>query len=314
MHPDQSPSLGGSRRQRNPRLLRQLRHESDKKRLAAVEKVKSQGTVEDYAGWLLDDLFDLTPLARANAAEAIALLGDPRLDSESHIPEMRPVPSGQVVLGSDRHPDERPAHTLNVDTFYLSRFPITVHQYRFFIEASGYDPPLYWPSAKPPAQQMNMPVVWVTARDAEAYCRWLSERTGKAFRLPTEPEWVLAGRGNASQRLYPWGNTFVERRANAWSRMAIEKLCSVGLFPEGAGPFGHEDLSGNVWEWTSSAFWRYPYDPRDGRENLRDDKTKRLILGGSWRSKPYSVTVTAREGNRSTDRFQVVGFRVAHPI
>lgn len=313
MQSDQSPALGGSRRQRNPKLLRQLRSASVKKRLQAVLRVQNQGegAVDTYTRWLLDELQSYPPLERANASEAISLLGDPRLSAETALPQMLPVPAGHVVMGSERHPDERPLHTVFVPAFHLARFPTTVYQYWQFVVAKGHPHPMGWPDGNPPQHLLNAPIVWVNARDAEAYCVWLSERTGGQYRLPTEPEWVASGRGFNDDRLYPWGNSYVEGYANTWSARPIEKLCAVGLFPNGCGPFGHEGLSGNVWEWTASAFWRYPYRAEDGREDLRNDRTKRLILGGSWRSKPFSTTLTTREGNWSTDKFQIVGFRVA---
>lgn len=224
---------------------------------------------------------------------------------------MLAVPAGQVILGSDDYPEERPVHTVHVPGFSLAKYPVTQAAYHAFIQSSNVRVPQGWRGPKPAPTDLNKPVVFVSWHDARAYCTWLSERTGFSYRLPTEAEWMLAARGSDAPRVFPWGDSFNTLAANAWETGGIERLCAVGLFPDGAGPYGHEDLAGNVWEWTSSLFWAYPYHALDGREDPAAKAERYVMHGGSWRSRPVSLRCAARQGELPGDSFAVTGFRVA---
>jgi len=144
----------------------------------------------------------------------------------------------------------------------------------------------------------NHPVVGVTWYEAVAFCRWLTERLQEwegipeplatllrvgtlpwQVRLPTEAEWEKAARGTEG-RLFPWGDRPDPDRAN-YADTGIGTTSAVGCFPGGASLYGVEDLSGNVWEWTRSLYRDYPYDPADGREELRG-KGSRVLRGGAF--------------------------------
>lgn len=135
------------------------------------------------------------------------------------------------------------------------------------------------------------PVVGVSWYEARAYCRWLSAQCGLVVRLPTEAEWEAAARGTEG-RSYPWGERFEPFRANTWE-CHIQRPTPVGVFPAGDTPEGVADLSGNVYEWTSSlggsadgadgACYAYPYDPADGREDpTAPPDVCRVCRGGAW--------------------------------
>lgn len=121
------------------------------------------------------------------------------------------------------------------------------------------------------------PVVGVTWYEAEAYCNWLAKNVvavpeeGYSVRLPTTQEWEFAARGSQG-REYPWGDEFDKTAANTWDSdpadAGLGGTTAVCTFPQGVSPFGVWDLSGNVWEWTSS--W---YD---------EDRRYRVVRGGSW--------------------------------
>jgi len=306
------PSLGGTRRQRNPRLWRMLLHRAIRKREQAVARLQERGLSDDYVDWLIEELPTLTPLNRAFASESLSLLGDPRFSLPHFLPEMLPIPGGNVLLGSNRFSNERPVHTVTINPFSLARYPVTNAAYSVFVQDTGHRVPRTWKQDKPHPELLNAPVVWISARDAEAYCRWLSKQTSESFRLPTEPEWMMAARG-FGRGLFPWEGEFDESRANIWTRRSAQRLCMVGAFPAGRGPFGHDDLCGNVWEWTSSLYWPYPYNPLDGREDITSSQS-RLMLGGSWRSQLDSARCTTRQGDPPGDSFEVVGFRLARDI
>jgi formylglycine-generating enzyme required for sulfatase activity len=154
--------------------------------------------------------------------------------------------------------------------------------------------PMYWTDEafKNPAQ----PVVGICWYEARAYCAWLSAQTGESFRLPTEAEWEAAARGLSGRR-YAFGNDFDTARCNTFETH-IRRTTPIGAFPEGTTPEGLGDMTGNIWEWTSSRYVAYRYNATDGREDPRPlDSPRRVVRGGSWRL----VHVCARASYRAHD-------------
>ena len=143
-------------------------------------------------------------------------------------------------------------------------------------QRGGRGSPLAWddPAYNHPAQ----PVVGICWYEARAYCAWLSAQTGYAYRLPGEAEWEAAARGPTG-RHYAWGDDFDAARCNGFETH-VRGTTPIGVFPGGDTPEGLVDISGNVWDWTSSLFKSYAYVPDDGRE---DPATKgpRVLRGGS---------------------------------
>lgn len=135
------------------------------------------------------------------------------------------------------------------------------------------------------------PVVGICWFEAQAYCAWLSGQTGQRWRLPTEAEWEGAARfGGPDDARYPWGADFDSANCNSFESH-IRAPTPVGVFPGGNTAAGLVDISGNVYEWTSSKYdkakYPYPYNKDDGRENPDDveDPSKyepRVLRGGSW--------------------------------
>ena len=174
--------------------------------------------------------------------------------------------------------------------------------------------PEYWNDGhfNHPAQ----PVVGVTWFEANAYCAWLSAQTGDAYRLPTEVEWEAAARG-VNGRAYPYGNDFAADRSNTFETH-IRRTTPVGVFPDGRTPEGVYDLSGNVWEWTSTIWgtdtsrpdYPYPYDGADGRENQEDGASRRVVRGGSWNYDRDYARAASRFHGHPADRFSGRGFRL----
>ncbi|OOP57445.1 MAG: hypothetical protein AYP45_03345 [Candidatus Brocadia carolinensis] len=109
-------------------------------------------------------------------------------------------------------------------------------------------------------------------------------------------------KNETSQRLYPWGNDPDPNRAN-YNETGIGATSAVGCFPSEASPYGCEEMSGNVWEWTRSIYREYPYDPKDGRENLEASSAKiRVVRGGSFYFSHWGVRCSYRYGARSRQR------------
>jgi formylglycine-generating enzyme required for sulfatase activity len=261
----------------------------------------------------------LTPRERAQAADVLGLLGDPRPGVCSLIPDMVRIEGGAFELG-----DENERHRVNLRPFYLSRYPITNAQFRAFVSQGGWTKNKYWTAQglewrKKVTEQgglsydpvwgiNNRPVVGITWHEAVAYTNWLASKTGKPYRLPTEAEWERAAAG-LNHRRCPWGN-----QANAGitnSREAgIEQTCAVGIFPQDRTPEGVYDMGGNVWEWCSSLAKSYPYRPDDGREDL-ETAGRRILRGGAYENRLSAARCTQRRSLDPETRLPLIGFRVA---
>ncbi len=226
---------------------------------------------------------------RAAAAEALARI-------ESGAPGTQPafwrlpygepvwveVPAGEFWMGGEGKYDGKPIHKVHLDAFQIARVPVTNAQYLLFVEATKHKPPDHWEDGRPPKGRESHPVVYVSWHDALAYCRWLSEVTGKAITLPSEAQWEKAARGAKDKRAYPWGDEWDETRCNT-DELGLGGTTPVGIFQEGVSPYGCLDMAGQVWEWTLSHWKAYPYIPDDGREDLdAADNVRRVLRGGSW--------------------------------
>lgn len=125
-------------------------------------------------------------------------------------PEALLIAAGEFTMGSDRGPkDARPAHLVKLDRFAIARSEVTNRLYKYFIDAAGHPPPLTWIGRNYPEGKDDEPVVGVTWSDAEAFTRWLSQQSGKRYRLPTEAEWEKAVRTKGSEftsigRVWEW--------------------------------------------------------------------------------------------------------------
>jgi formylglycine-generating enzyme required for sulfatase activity len=208
------------------------------------------------------------------------------------------VPSESFLMGSKKGKDpdaydrEEPQNPVDVSTYDIARYLVTVAQFQTFVEHSGHKPAV----ERSLRGLDNHPVVWVTWYDARAYCDWLMgqlrfwENTPEPLatllgeeewrvRLPTEAEWEKAARGTDG-RIYPWGDEPDFNRAN-YRETDIGTTSAVGCFLDGASPYGCLDVSGNVWEWCHSLYRDYPYDPRDGRQEPEAEGL-RVLGGGSF--------------------------------
>ncbi len=216
--------------------------------------------------------------------------------------EMARVSAGSFWMGDDNGPaDEKPRHQVQVAEFFIDRNKVTNAQFARFMNARGTqavggqrwydiddnDARIHRRTGQwtADAGHENDPVVEASWYGAVAYCQWLGKR------LPSEAEWEKAARGTDGRK-YPWGGEPPDKSrahfAGAWN-----ELKSVGSFPKGASPYGVLDMAGNGWEWVSSAYVPYPYDAKDGREDLRRDAV-RVTRGGGHDSRPEELTTTQR--------------------
>jgi len=174
--------------------------------------------------------------------------------------------------------------------------------------------PEYWTDNR--FNHPSRPVVGITWFEATAYLAWLSSQTGQVYSLPTEGEWEAAARGQLGY-IYAYGYEFDAAYCNTLESR-VNRTTPVGVFPQGCTPEGIYDMSGNVWEWTSTIWgenvkkpgYVYPYKAQDGRENMEDGSSSRVVRGGSW----YNSNDMARAGFRNYFfphyRFTNAGFRI----
>jgi formylglycine-generating enzyme required for sulfatase activity len=200
--------------------------------------------------------------------------------------------------------DERPAHRVRLSAFRLALLPVTNGAYATFLRATAHDPPRFWddPRFNAPAQ----PVVGVSWFDAVAYCDWLSQQTGRRWRLPTEAEREKASRGGVEGRAYPWGDAPGE----ANGRFAQDAPFAAGRSaPNG---YGLLDTAYNVHEWCSD--W---YDAGYYRRSPERDPqgpsagTRRASRGGAWRHQVKVCRCAARSSLDPAFRYNDYGFRLA---
>ncbi|MCH7543001.1 MAG: formylglycine-generating enzyme family protein [Proteobacteria bacterium] len=228
-------------------------------------------------------------------------------------PEMVEIPAGMFRMGEFQGGgnDQRSLHMVRIATpFAMGKYEVTFEAYDQFAVATGRELPddRGWGRGK-------RPVMRVSWNDAVAYARWLSEQTGKRYRLPTEAEWEYAARAGSTTR-YWWGNDIGRNNANCigcGSRWDNKQTAPVGSFRP--NDFGLYDTAGNVWEWVEDC-WNKSYDgaPSDGSAWLGGDCSNRVLRGGSWVFIPWGLRSAYRFRGWTVNRYVDFGFRVARTL
>ena len=239
------------------------------------------------------------------------------------------VAAGPFLMGSDKTRDteaedrETPQHRVELAAYQIGTYPVTVAEYALAVRAGAVREPSAWGSVtwQSQLQHPDHPVVCVSWQDAQAYLVWLREATGQpGWRLPSEAQWEKAARWDAARgvsRIYPWGDSFDTKRCNT-GESGIYTTTPIGSYPasdaqrSGASPCGAEDMTGNVWEWTSSEFKPYPYTSSDGHEDTTSIEY-RMLRGGSWDDYAWVTRAAFRDINRWDDLILNGGFRLALP-
>jgi formylglycine-generating enzyme required for sulfatase activity len=201
------------------------------------------------------------------------------------------IPAGTFTMGSGRFSEERPQREVTVGRFAISQYEITFAEYERFARATG--------RRVPDSMGMNRnthPVILVTWEDATRYAAWLSQETGRTYRLPSEAEWEYAA-GAGLDSTYWWGFDIKPGMAHCFG-------CETGLDPRRPtavgnfepNPFGLHDMYGNVAEWVQDC-WNNSYEgaPADGRAWTEGDCSYRVVRGGSYLSPPPSIRTSRRD-------------------
>ena len=265
--------------------------------------------------------------------------------------ELSRIPGGQFVMGSaDGPPDESPSRVVPVKPFWMAKCEIANRQFRQFkpehesrtedrhgyqFGRLGYD-----------QDQPDQPAVRVSWEEAMAFCRWLSQNTGRRVTLPTEAQWEWACRaGSASAFWFGALDADYSRCANLGDKRLAEFAADTALdnysaarpmqnpnryddwiprddrFDDGGfvtepvgryrpNAWGLKDMHGNAWEWTRSAYRAYPYNETDGRNGLELAGEERVVRGGSWYDRPKRATSSYRLSYPAWERVFNVGFRI----
>ena len=218
------------------------------------------------------------------------------------------IPEGWFLMGSDTGQDnERPIHRVWVDAFELAACQVTNSEYAQFLAATHHRKPLHWDD--PVFSHPEQPVVAPSWFDALAYCEWLSEKTGRRYRLPTEAEWERAARAGLDQKLYPWGDAPLESLANYSARWK-QAPETVGHAEQNA--FGLFDIGANVHEWCADWFdASYYATSPDRNPQGPPEGTRRASRGGSWRHATKVSRCAARSSIPPDFQYADYGLRLA---
>ena len=360
MH-DVQQRVEGLRQQRATSVLAQASLALDAGNLALATKLAAQAREID------SDLPDLAAVdERLNNARLYAnfkpgqVFTDRYVDLPGKTPAMVVIPTGHFMMGAaannkDGTDAQLPQHQVTVAKgFAMARAEITVGEFREFVRASGYvpdsvrlggasvydersgalrdDPNADWQddySGHKAAD--NLPVVNVSWNDGVAYAAWLSQRTGKEYRLPSEAEFEyalrggtttpywwgdgspeskvenLTGSGDRSRSGRSWSNSFRGYRDGYWGPAPVMSFA--------ANPFGLYDMDGNVSEWVADCWHdNYIRAPDDGSAWLNPGCRSHVLRGGSWGSSPAQVISAYRQGVDSDVRSGRVGFRVVREL
>jgi formylglycine-generating enzyme required for sulfatase activity len=235
----------------------------------------------------------------------------------SDCPEMRVVPAGSFMMGSPSGEKYRGAEQQHQVTF-AKPFAIGVYEVTF-AEWDACVADGGCAGFKPGDQDWGRgrhPVINVNALNADAYVAWLSRKTGKKYRLPSEAEWEYAARAG-TVTAFAFGDTLTDKQANFDASSSggahLMRTAPVGSFPPNA--FGLYDMHGNVWEWVADC-WNDEYTgaPADGLAWLGGDCTGRVLRGGSWEDYQGDVRAAARVASGVNDGTWSDGFRVARDM
>ena len=262
----------------------------------------------------------LTALVETAQAQNLTTFRDSLADGGEG-PLMVVLPAGRFSMGclsndSDcsHNYNDQPVHDVTLPSFAMAVYEVSFDEYERYTQAMGIRPPhdSRWGRGNRPVINVH----WVSAR---RYAEWLSEQTGRSYRLPTEAEWEYAARAGTTTK-YSWGNRASPEQANyngngndGWQYTA-----PVGSFP--ANRFGLHDMHGNLMEWTLDC-WHDSYDgaPTNGQAwevANGGDCDVRVMRGGSWLYGPRAMVVHARASQRvdgSRGTFST-GFRLVQDL
>jgi formylglycine-generating enzyme required for sulfatase activity len=180
------------------------------------------------------------------------------------------IPAGEFIMGSDNSDDdEKPAHSVSLQAYYIDKFEVTNKQYREFCDATGRAQPKN-PPFEPDyfVNKPDFPVMGVQFNDAVEYANFVGKR------LPTEEEWEKAASWDPNtqrKHIWPWGDDHTPGRAN----LDTKHPAAVGRYVNDRSAYNVYDMAGNVFEWVDGFYQSY-----DGKRDLGGKRVKGLLVRG----------------------------------
>jgi formylglycine-generating enzyme required for sulfatase activity len=247
------------------------------------------------------------------------------------------APAGAFKMGDnfdEGDQRERPVHVVELDAYYIGKLEVTNGEFARFRNDPTYDDPKYWPEGKVVPKEISSnwttnqrgggrpgnegyAVMGVTWEQANAYCNWVSAKTGKKYRLPTEAEWEKAARG-AEQKRYPWGNEIDP----SYTTYGQKPIMPAGYFDgskrgdlqthSNASPYGVYDMSGALYEWCSDWYSRnyYSFSPRKNPQGPPSG-AYRVLRGASEYMDQWDMRAASRSsGAPSNQGHKFIGIRL----
>lgn len=222
-------------------------------------------------------------------------------------PTLITIPEGWFLMGSNLGQDcERPIHRVWVDSFALAATQVTNAEYACFLRATQSQNPPFWSDGN--FNDPKQPVAGVSWFEAARYCEWLTEETGRKYRLPTEAEWERAARGNLEQAEFPWGNDAPQNLPD-YARRWVNGPEVVARYA--ANGFRLYNMCDNVHEWCSDWYDPdyYAISPERNPQGPAERKRK-ASRGGSWRHHVKVARCSARSSIPPEFQYGDYGFRV----
>jgi formylglycine-generating enzyme required for sulfatase activity len=264
---------------------------------------------------------------RFEAGSQLGKLGDSRFDKKD-CENMVIIPEGEFIYGEENK--DTGIHNIFLKPYLIGKYPVTNREFRRFVESGGYRDSKYWEAGglewindenitepdcwnNHDVNGPNFPVVGVSWYEATAYAKWLTEKTGKSFRLPTEAEWEKAAR-YIDGRKFPWGNTFNKNYCNS-GESNLSNSSPIGIFPEGKSYYGCYDMVGNVFEWCEPINMS-----NDANQNFKEcgqmksSNAEKGPRGGNFTNGPNNCSTTSRLIYPPSNRFMTMGFRLVQSL
>ncbi len=258
----------------------------------------------------------------------------PPLPENPNYPEMVKIPGGTFQMGTNDWNWAKPVHSVTVSDFSIGKYEVTHKEYIYFLNAIncgsngsyngkelidmddsdcavGYRGGNFYFKGSGYAKDILCPVIEVTWYGANEYCKWLSKKTGKSYRLPTEAEWEYAAGGGSTHQKWAGTDSESSLSSYAWyDDNSGDKTHPVGQ--KRPNRYGLYDMSGNVWEWCSD-WYASDYYKKSSSRNPQGPSSGsyRVFRGGSWDNDASSCRVAGRSTGNPTNGDYSMGFRVA---
>ncbi len=243
-------------------------------------------------------------------------------------PALIHIPAGSYTMGSDSgDSDEKPPHKVTIDyDFEIGKYEVSIGEYKKCVTDGGCKQPEWLEKGnsynihtgssdyyKKMCLEDNCPAIGVSWNDAKAYTKWLSQKTGQNYRLPTEAEWEFVARAGSTTK---WSFGDDESQLTNYGWYGVNSGSKT--HPTGSkkpNPWGLYDIHGNVWEWCEDWYSdNYKNTPKDGTANNKGNKKYRVLRGGSW----YNYAIGSRSSYRNwsvpTLSISNVGFRLLRTL